>query len=264
MTTRASSAFVAAFRRELAANRLNRFLHAHLSFSLIAGLLPLFTPDEASDAAPWWALQAVLYCLSLSSMLLGLNSAHGETDEFPMIFSQPAPRSAWLAGKAAGLAALLLPASLLVVVPAAITGGLTAALGAVAAATAGLTLALASIGLGLGFWVRDHVRGLLAALGVWFLLLAGTDLLLLSVAASEWIHRYPAVWIVPLMLNPLDALRITVLFSIENAAPAGLDSGPLASWWVANGGRWLAVLVLLWTGAGFAAGLAGARRRLDA
>ena len=264
MTTLAASAFGAAFRRELDATRLSRFLYAHLSFSLIAGLLPLFTTDEAADAAPWWALQAVLYCLSLSSMLLGLNSAHGESDEFPLIFAQPAPRWSWLAGKATGLATVLLPAALLLIVPAALSGGLSSSLAAVAAAGSGLMLALASIGLGLGFWVRDHVRGLLAALGLWFILLVGTDLLLLSVAGADWIHQHPIVWLAPLMLNPLDALRVTVLFSIQNVAPAGVESGALANWWIGNGGLWLAALLLVWTTTGFGAALTGATRRLDA
>ncbi|MEO8521110.1 MAG: hypothetical protein ABI603_07095 [Acidobacteriota bacterium] len=254
----------AAFRRELAANRLNRFLHVHLTLSIAVGLLPMFTSTEAAGAAPWWVLQAVLYCLSLSALLLGLNSAHGEADEFPMLFSQPAPRWAWLMGKAAGLAALLAPAALLLIVPAAIAGGLTRPLLAIAAAAGGLTVTLAAVGLGLGFWVRDRVRGLLAALGTWFVLLFGTDLLLLAVAGSPWIHRHPAVWVAPLMLNPLDALRVTVLFSIENAAPAGLDSHALAGWWIPHSGLWLALLLIVWATAGLAAGLAGARRSIDA
>jgi hypothetical protein len=66
------------------------------------------------------------------------------------------------------------------------------------------------------------------------------------------------------MLNPLDALRVTVLFSIDNAAPAGLDSGALAGWWIAHGGQWLAIVLVVWIAAGLAAGLAGAERRLDA
>lgn len=264
MTALSSAALSAAFRRELAANRLNRFLHAHLTLAIAAGLLPLFTVTEAAGAAPWWVLQAVLYCLSLSALLLGLNSAHGEAVEFPILFAQPAPRWAWLMGKAVGLAAVLAPASLLLIVPAAIAGGVTRPLLAIAAAAGGLTFALAAVGLGLGFWVRDRVRGLLAALGAWFLLLFGTDLLLLAVAGAPWIQRHPALWVAPLMLNPLDALRVTVLFTIENAAPAGLDSGALVGWWISHGGLWLALVLVLWTTAGLAAGLVGARRSIDA
>jgi hypothetical protein len=66
------------------------------------------------------------------------------------------------------------------------------------------------------------------------------------------------------MINPLDALRVTVLFSIENAAPAGLDSGALAGWWIAHGGAWLVLLLAAWIAGGLAASLAGARRSLDA
>lgn len=264
MTPQSSAALAAAFRRELSANRLNRFLHVHLALAFAAGLLPLFTPGEASGAASWWVLQAVLYCLSLSALLLGLNSAHGEADEFALLFAQPAPRWAWLAGKAAGLAALLVPAALLLILPAAIAGGLTLQLLAVAAAAGGLTLALAAMGLGLGFWVRDHVRGLLAALGVWFLLLFGTDLLLLAIAGAPWVQQHPSLWVASLMINPLDALRVTVLFSIEQAAPAGLDSGVMVRWWVSHSGQWLTLVLAGWTLLGLTAGLAGARRSVDA
>jgi hypothetical protein len=264
MTSPAATAFSAAFRRELWANRVSRFLHAHLALAFTAGLLPFFASGTVSDAASWWVLQAVLYCLSLSSLLLGLSSAHGEAEEFAMLFAQPAPRWAWIGGKAAGLGALLVPSSGLLIVPAALAGGLTLRLLAVATAACGLGVALAALGLGLGFWVRDHVRGLLAALGVWFVLLFGADLLLLALAGAPWIQQFPALWVAPLMLNPLDALRVTVVFAIENAAPAGLESRALVRWWIGNSQLWLALVLLLWTTAGLAAGLAGARRKLDA
>lgn len=263
MTASGRAALRAAFERELVANRLNRFLHVHLALALAVGLLPLFTANDAAGAAPWWVLQAVLYCLSLSALLLGLNSAHGEADEFSLLFTQPAPRWAWLTGKAIGLAALLVPASLLLVMPSALAGGITRPLLAIAAAAAGLSVAMTALGLGLGFWVRDRVRGLLTALGAWFLLLFGTDLLLLAVAGAPWVQRNPSLWVAPLMVNPLDALRVTVLFSVENVAPAGMDAGGLAGWWIAHGTLWLALLLAGWTVAGLAAGLAGALRQTD-
>src|SRR5690606_34460053 len=150
------AALAATFQRELTAHRLHRFLLVHLAIAATAGFLPLFTPTELTSAAPWWLLQAVLYALSLSALLLGLSSAHGEADEFPMLFTQPVSRSAWMLGKAAGLAAVLVPAALLLVAPVALAGGLTSSLTAVAVAAAGVTLALAAIGLALGFWVRDR------------------------------------------------------------------------------------------------------------
>ena len=133
-----------------------------------------------------WVLHAVLYCLSLSSLLLGLSAAQGDAEEFSLIFTQPISRSGWLAGKTAALAALLGPASALLIVPTALTSGSSASLVAVAAAAGGVCLALALLGMAVGFWIRDHVRGLLAALGLWFLLLFGTDLVLLALAGAPW------------------------------------------------------------------------------
>lgn len=262
--TRSAAALTAAFRRELAANRLNRFLHVHLAIALAIGLLPLLTAEEAADSAPWWVLQAVLYCVSLSALLLGLSSAQGEAPEFPLLFTQPAPRWAWLAGKGAALAALLAPAALLLILPAAIAGGVTRPLLAIAIAAAGVSLALAALGMAFGFWVRDHVRGVLTALAAWFTLLFGTDLVLLAIAGAPWTQRYPSIWVAPLMINPLDALRVTMLFGVEHAAPAGLDAGVLAGWWISHGGLWLLLLLAAWIVGGLTASLAGAGRSLDA
>lgn len=253
----------ATFIREMAEHRLNRFLHVHLALCAIAGLLPLFTPDDAARAAPAWALQSVLYCLSLSSLLLGLSAAHGDTEEFPLLFTQPVGRGAWLVGKGLALAALLGPASGLLVLPAAAAAGVTLTLIALAAASAGVCLALALLGLAVGFWVRDQVRGLLLALGLWFGLLFGVDLVLLAIAGAPWVQTHATAWLIPLMVNPLSALRVTMLFSFEGTAPASIGTGRLVSWWLAHGGVWLAMMLTAWIGVAFGLSVAGARRRLD-
>jgi Cu-processing system permease protein len=253
----------ATFTRAIAEQRLNRFLHVHLALCAAASLLPLFTPEEAARSAPLWVLQAVLYCLSLSSILLGLSTAQGDADEFSLIFTQPIGRSGWLAGKTAALAALIGPASLVLVVPTALTSGLTTSLVVVASAAAGVCLALALLGMAVGFWVRDHVRGLLAALGLWFLLLFGTDLLLLAIAGAPWAQAQQDVWVLPIMLNPLSALRVTVLFGLEHTAPASIGATRLITWWLEHGGSWLALLLCGWLAGTFGLGVAGARRQLD-
>jgi hypothetical protein len=254
----------AAVRREAAEQRLNRFLHVHLTLCTAVGLLPFFTPDAADRSASAWVPQAVLYCLSLSSLLLGLSAAHGDADEFPILFTQPVARSAWLAGKSLALAALLIPASALTVLPSGLTTGITPALAAVGAAAAGICLALALLGLAVGLWVRDPVRGLLLALGLWFLLLFGIDLLLLAVAGSAWVQQHSDAWALPMMLNPLSALRVTMLFTLEQTAPAGIGVGPVVGWWIDHAGLWLFGMVTVWTGGLFALSAAAARRRLDA
>lgn len=263
MTTMRST-LVATFQRELAEQRLNRFLHVHLLLSAAVSVLPLFTPDAADRAAPAWIVPAVLYCLSLSSLLLGLSAAQGDSDEFPLLFTQPIGRAAWLAGKVAAMATMLVPTSLLLVTPAALTSGLSFPLLVLALSAAGVCLALALLGLAIGCWVHDHVRGLLLALGVWFTLLFGTDLVLLALSGAPAVQQWPAAWLAPLMLNPLSALRVTMVFSLEQTAPAGIGTGALAGWWLDHGALWLGVLLTSWMLAAFGAGVAGAQRRLDA
>lgn len=258
------STFAAAFHRELAEHRLNRFLHAHLGLCAAIGLLPLLTPDAAAESAVAWVLQGTLYCLSLSSLLLGISAAQGDADEFPLIFTQPTARGAWLAGKAAALAAILAPASLALVAPAAAMSGVSLQLLAVALAAAGTSFVLGAIGLAIGLWVRDHVRGLLAALAVWFGLLFGIDLLLLTVSGVPAVQGHPVAWVLPLMLNPLSALRVTTLFAVQEAAPAAIGGDPLVAWWLGHGALWLVGLGVAWVSAALWLALAGARRAVDA
>lgn len=253
----------AALRREIAEHRLNRFLHVHLTLCAVIGLLPLFTPDAAERSAPAWVLQGVLYCLSLSSLLLGLSAAHGDSDEFPLLFTQPIGHGAWLTGKLAALVAMLAPAAALTILPVALTTGITSGLFAVGAAAAGVCVVMAMIGLTTGLWVRDHVRGLLLALGLWFVLLFGVDLVLLALSGAVVVQEYPAAWVLPLMLNPLSALRVTMLFTLEGTAPAGVGTGQMVQWWIGHTGLWLAAVLCAWTAALFAVAVAGARRRLD-
>ena len=133
----------------------------------------------------------------------------------------------------------------------------------VGAAAAGVCLAMALLGLAVGFWVRDHVRGLLLALGAWFVLLFGVDLVLLALSGSTWVQLHPDAWALPLMLNPLSALRVTMVFALEQTAPASIGAGPLVGWWLTHGGLWLGGLVSVWAATMFGLGVAGARRRLD-
>ncbi|PTY08067.1 hypothetical protein DB347_00320 [Opitutaceae bacterium EW11] len=254
----------AAARREWLSHRLNRFLHAHVLLLVAAGFLPLLTPGEGlMSGAGYWILHAVLYAVSLSALLLGLSSAHAEAEEFSWLIGQPAGIGPWLAGKAAALALLVSTSASLLIVPAAVAGGGSRELLLVGAGAAGVSGVCALAGLAVGFWVRDGVRGLIATIALWFAALFGTDLLLLGIAGVPVLQQHPDVWVLPLMANPLDAFRVTVLFSAERAAFSGLDAGRLAGWWVTHAAVWLGAVVSSWLLAAAVAAWLGARRRTD-
>jgi len=254
----------AAARREILSHRLNRFLYAHFLLVLLAGLLPLLTPDDALvRGAAWWLLHAVLYTVSLSALLLGLVSAHAEKEEFTWLLGQPSGMGPWLMGKIAALTGLVTAASALLALPSIFAGGASRDLLIASVGAAGVSAVGAAAGLALGFWIRDPVRGLVAAVAIWFGVLFGTDLLLLASAGVPAVRDHPDLWVAALMTNPLDAYRITVLFTVERAAFSGIEAGRLAGWWVAHAIPWFASLCVFWffTAAGVA--WLGCRRRLD-
>lgn len=254
----------AAAGREVLSHRLNRFLHAHVLLVLVAGFLPLFTPGDAlARGAAWWLLHAVLYAVSLSALLLGLSSAHAEADEFTWLLGQPAGIGPWLAGKALALTGLVALAAALLGVPALCAGGASRELLVAVAGAGGVSAVCALVGLALGFWIRDSVRGLVAAVAAWFALLFGTDLLLLAVAGGATTQQHPDFWVAALMANPLDAFRITLLFSVERAAFSGIEAGRLTGWWVVHATMWLAAVFALWSVGSAVAAWLGARRRID-
>lgn len=258
------SATSATVRREWLSHRVNRFLYGHVGLLLAAGVFATFSAPESTDhGVAWFLLYSVLYAVSLSSLLLGLSSAQAEQDELPFLRTQPSGVFPWVLGKVLGLAALVVPSAFLLILPAMVAQGWSPMLLALAAAAAGVCLVMALVGLTVGLWVSDPVRSLILAVACWFVLLFATDLLLILVAGSPWIQAHPAPWVGWLMANPLDAFRITVLFSLERAVFNTLGAGELVSWWTQHAGLWFGCCVTLWLGALLTAALLGASRRGD-
>lgn len=247
--------------REFLSYRINRFLQVHLALMLAVGLLALLAPPEA--AAPgtaWWVFNSMAYVGSLSALLFGLSSAQAEVREFPLLFTQPLGTGEWVAGKALGLAAVMVPSASLLVLPTLIASGPSWALLGAAAAAAGVGVLLGWLGLGLGLWVREPVRGLITALGAWCVLLFAVDFGLLVLGGSDWVHQNRAPWIAVLMLSPLDAYRVCLLFTLERAAFVDSELHPLTRWWLAHPVLWLAVCLALWSGASLALAVRAANR----
>lgn len=252
----------ATFAREFLSYRINRFLYLHIGLMLTIGVLALLAPPAAAEpGAAWWVLNGVIYVGSLSALLLGLSSAQAEAEEFTLLFAQPLRTSLWVTGKCAGLFCVTAPAALLLVLPPLLAaGGSALLLGGAAAAAAIMTL-WAWIGLALGVWVVDPVRGLIAALAAWVILLFGVDLVLVLIGGAAWIHEHPAPWVAVLMLSPVDAYRVALLFVLERAAFSGSDLHPLTRWWLEHPASWLAICVGGWSVAVVFAALRGAARR---
>jgi ABC-2 type transport system permease protein/Cu-processing system permease protein len=94
-------------------------------------------------------------------------------------------------------------------------------------------------------------------------MLFGVDLLLIALAGAPWAQSNPDIWTAPLMANPLDAFRLTVLFAVERAAFTGLQPARLAGWWSVHAAGWMLFITIAWSALAILAAWLGARRRLD-
>jgi hypothetical protein len=95
------------------------------------------------------------------------------------------------------------------------------------------------------------------------MLLFGVELLLLAISGAAVVQQHANLWALPLMVNPLSALRVTMLFTLERTAPASIGTGAVVGWWLGHGGLWLAGIIAAWAVVAFRIGVVGARRRLD-
>lgn len=234
------------FVREWQTALLNRFVHLLGIALLLAGLAPL-AGDYAGAVAPFFLVQAVLYLVPLFALLIGVGSAQSDLEERPFLLSQPVKRSVILLGRWAALWALMSLGCALLIAPALIGGGSPAALGFLGGSAVALAGVFLAVGIAFGLSTQDRVRAHLAVLCAWFALLAGGDLLALGLAQMGYLREAPTLWLLLLMINPMDAFRIGALFSLDTVPLEVANIPALARWWLAHPAFHLALLCGGWT-----------------
>jgi hypothetical protein len=235
-------------QREAMASLHSRFLHVLCAAALLAGIAPLFASESnAAETAPYFLLQAVLYLIPLFAVLIGAGSAQAEIEERPFLLSQPVSRFAIVPGKMIALWLLIALAAALLVVPAALAGGDDAALAFIWLNAVGVGGVFLSLGFAAGYATDDRVKAHLAALTLWLLLLAGGDLAALALAHIPAAQARPQAWSALLMLNPLDAVRVGALFTLDRVPFDLAAAPPLARWWLGHPGLWSALICVAWS-----------------
>jgi ABC-2 type transport system permease protein/Cu-processing system permease protein len=234
----------AVFLREVRGSISSRYFQVFCAIALAGGIAAIAFVDEAS-AASLFLLQIALYFVSLFALLVGVNSARAESEEWPLLFSQPLPRSAFLLGKFIALTLIFAAASILLFLPALFISR-PAQVAALYIYTTELTGVFIAIGLAAGFLARERVQGLILAVAAWLFLLLGFDLIALFGAQLPLLQKVPDLWVSTLMLNPLDAFRIQALFAMEQIPAEAANKTPLAAWWLAHPGVWFALLCPAW------------------
>lgn len=240
------STFRSVIHREALTTRHNRFVQV-FALVVLAGIGAIVVLLDHAAAVPFGVLLLFLYVVPLFGVLTGVSAAHEEQDEMALLLSQPVPRRAYVLGKALVLSLSLTAVLAAGLIPAAVAAPALESMMILGGLGVALILVSVSGGLAIGQHTTTRARGLMAALLAWFGAFAFYDIVALALTSFEPVRETPALWTALLLLNPIDAVRLTGLFSLERVpfAEAGMDEwmGLLANWLPS----WVAVLVIGWT-----------------
>ncbi len=231
--------------REMHGAVSSRYFQVFCALSVIGGIASVAFAGDAG----LFILQLALYFVSLFALLLGVNSARAESEEWPLLFTPPGARSAYLLGKFLALSLISASALLLLFLPAFFAAPMPAPLISLYFYTVELAAFFASAGLAVGYFARERIQGLILALTVWLFLLVGFDLIALLGARWSVLQEFPDAWLALLMLNPLDAFRVHALFSMEQIPAELAGKTALATRWIEHAGLWFGLLAPAWIAA---------------
>jgi Cu-processing system permease protein len=237
--------FCAVLRRELRDALINCYFQIFAVLSVLAGFAATFFSEEV-NAISFFIMQISLYVVTLFAVLSGVSSAQAEREEWPLMFSQPVSRSAYVVGKFIAYLGIFVATLVLIFIPGLVAGAEASQLGILYFETVMLAASCVALGLAAGFMTCDRARAMIGGVSAWLLLLFGVDFLALSGAHWVFVQRIPDLWILLLMLNPLDAFRIQALFGLEQIPAEAANKTVLASWWIAHAGGWFALIATLW------------------
>jgi ABC-type transport system involved in multi-copper enzyme maturation permease subunit len=233
--------------REFRAALINRYFQVFCALALLGGIAALVFSEDGS-AVGFFILQIALYFVSLFSLLAGVSSAQGEREEWPLLFTQPVARGAYVIGKFCALSSIFGGVLLLLFLPALFTSS-AATLAPLYVQTLLLAAVFIACGLVAGFFAHDRAQALIVGVSAWLFLLFGVDLVALFAARWPVMQNVPDLWVAALMFNPLDAFRIEALFALQQIPAEAANKTPLANWWIEHAGAWFAAIAIFWSGA---------------
>lgn len=171
-------------------------------------------------------LNAVLFVVPLVALVFGTAHVHASREFIEMLLSQPLSRRSVFAGLYLGLAlpltaAFLLGAGVPLLLHGAAADAPRLALALLAVGGALLTLTFAALAMVIALATDDRLRGMMLALGAWFVLTLAYDgaVLVLVSAMGDWPLERPLLAL--MLLNPVDVARVLVLTALDASALLG-------------------------------------------
>lgn len=233
--------------RELAVARGSRALGVFALACVGFGATAAFGDAPEGATTVWLTLPLLLYVVPTLGLLTGVSAARGDALEEPLI--EPRVASIWLrlAVKWVVWSFLLAMVTLAWILPAGIRSGRLAAVAPLWGQSFSEVAVFVSIGIAVGRLVRDSVGAHLLAVLFGLGFTAGGGLLGWMAANSVFFQERPEWWTFGLMAHPVEALRVSLMFSLENLPFGRMEAPPIAQWWLSHSGVWYVGLAMAWS-----------------
>lgn len=240
--------FPAILRRERRVVMASRIAWGYGLSCLLWGLLgsPLFGVNRA-ETSVWFLMPVLLYGIPLAGLLAGVVAWQGDAGEEGLLRPRingalTRPLAKWLVWS--GLLAL---ASLALILPALPTAPSAVVLLELWAYAVGEIAVFTAFGLAIGRCFRDPALAHSLALMAGMLAIAGGGIIGYLAAWQPILQQHPDLWTLLLMAHPVEALRVSLLYSLEDLPFDARALPPLAAWWLQHPQLWFSILVLSWS-----------------
>lgn len=199
-------------------------------------------------SALWLVLPLLLYVVPLLGLLVGVAAARGDIEEEGFLQTRAPTAMPRLAVKWLLWTALIVLVTFAWILPAVLRVGEASVLPSLILYATAESSIFVALGLAFGRWVRDSVASYIGALLLGCLFLVGAGFLSWLAAQANYFQERPALWTLGLMLHPVEAVRVSLMFSLENLPVSPERLPALAAWWLTHSDIWYCMLAAVWTG----------------
>lgn len=228
-------------KREWLVVKQSRIAWTYAGICLAWGAVAAIT---SSESMVWIVLPLLLNGMPAAGLLAGVAAIHGDDQEEMLLVARVAGDFLRLLGKWLVWTSILFLATIGLLIPVLVGGGSFESLLSIAGYTAGEAAVFVALGLLLGRLCSDSVMAHALALVGALLAIAGGGVLAWLAAHHTFFQENPNAWTLILMMHPVEALRVSLMFSLDGLPFDPRSLSPVARWWLGHTGLWYLTLSL--------------------
>lgn len=238
---------MACLRRESQVVTASRVVWSYGLICLLWGVAIPLLGLGLSETGVWFLLPVLLYAIPPIALVSGVVAWQGDAGESELLASRLPGCFIRLLAKWITWSLLLGLATFLMILPLLIIGAGAVQMIEVWAYAGGEIAVFIAAGLAIGRWFKDPLFAHTGAMLCGFLMVAGGGVFAYVAAWQPIMQRLPDLWTFLLMAHPVEALRVGIVYSVENLPFEARELPPMAAFWLRHAGGWYSGLVFFWS-----------------